>query len=116
MKIQFTEDMLVVSREENDKKYYGIRNAKGESNLLYAIQQKLKALGYKVIKKRMWRDGHMVDELQQYLRTPKGIEPSWMAFNPEWQVVGLEYDWNTAGRVELVLCRDIWNRRGENLQ
>tara|TARA_Y100001963_G_C6685428_1_gene401941 strand:+ start:308 stop:646 length:339 start_codon:yes stop_codon:yes gene_type:complete len=109
MKVIFTDTHLIAIREPEDKKFYGVRQAKGESNLLYAIQQKLKDLGHKVIKKRMWKDGHMVGDLQQYLRTPKGVEPSWAAYNATWQVEGLEQDWNTVGRVELDLIKDIWS-------
>lgn len=71
MKLKFDGNSLIVTREANDPKYYGALNAKGESNLLHAIKNQLNAEGYDLIKKRMWKDGHLVDDCQQYLRTRK---------------------------------------------
>lgn len=71
MKLQFDGNSLIVTREETDPKYYGAVNAKGESNLLHAIKTELNKQGYDLIKKRMWKDGHLVDDIQQYLRTRK---------------------------------------------
>jgi len=68
MKVELRTNSCVVTRETNDKRYYGTRNAAGESALLYAVKQALNSQGYDFVKKRMWRDGHMVDDMQQYLR------------------------------------------------
>lgn len=71
MKIEFNGNSLVITREPNDPKYYGTVNGKGESNLLHAIKTQLNKEGYSLIKKRMYKDGHLVDDIQQYLRTSK---------------------------------------------
>ena len=53
------------------------------------------------VKKRMYKDGHMVDELQQYLRTMKPFIDSetkkkYMlgVYNRHWAIAGIEKDWN----------------------
>lgn len=43
-----------------------------ESHLLFMIKKELIKLGLDVIKKRMWKDGHLVDSYQQYIRDRKG--------------------------------------------
>lgn len=57
-----------VIKEKNDKKYHR-GYALPESTFLFHVKRELIKQGYDVIKKRMWRDGHMVDDLQQYIRT-----------------------------------------------
>lgn len=44
-------------------------SSKGESLLLYHVKTMLLRMGYDVIKKRMWKDGHLVDDSRQYVRT-----------------------------------------------
>lgn len=60
---------------EVQKEYGDPRFTRGyalpESTFLYHVLKALKAQGYDVIKKRMWKDGHMVDDTQQYIRTRK---------------------------------------------
>lgn len=110
MKIELKKRICVVTREEGDLKYYGIRNAAGESRLLYAIKNRLIEMGHDVIKKRMHKDGHMVDDLQQYIRTRKGFEPSFCMWNSTWSVCGLEEGWNQRGHVALSIVWDIWEK------
>lgn len=43
-------------------------NMQGDSNLLYKIKNMLNENGAKLIKKRMWKDGHLVDDTLQYIR------------------------------------------------
>ncbi len=71
MILQFKGGSLIVTREDSDPKYYGTVNAAGESKLLHAIKNELNRQGYDLIKKRMRKDGHLVDDMQQYLRTRK---------------------------------------------
>lgn len=107
MKVELKENICIVTREPNDPKFYGIVNAAGESRLLYHIKQELLKAGHKVIKKRMCKDGHLVDDMQQYLRTQKGYEPSFCIWNTKWQVKGAEVDFNN-GQAVLSVERDIW--------
>ena len=71
MKVTIDGNTCVVQRENGDRGFYGqINSAWGgsESNLLHHVKLKLLEAGHDLIKKRMWKDGHMVDELKQYLR------------------------------------------------
>lgn len=53
----------VVSREKGDPCFYS------DSILMHHMKKELIGQGYDLIKKRMWKDGHLVDERQQYLRS-----------------------------------------------
>jgi len=108
MKVELKENCCVVTREEGDPKFYGIINAAGESKLLHHIKLELLKQGHKVIKKRMHKDGHLVDDMQQYIRTKKGYKPSFHIWNSNWAISGAEEDFNN-GEVILSLERDIWN-------
>jgi len=55
----------IVEREEGDEGFYS------DSRLMYHMKQELNSQGFDFIKKRMWRDGHLVDDSQQYLRERK---------------------------------------------
>ena len=111
MKIEFYETYILVYREKGDKAYYGIMNAAGESALLYAIKKLLNSQGHDLIKKRMWKDGHLVDNMQQYLRTckPSG-NPNKDIYisNSQWDIEGAEIMYNQ-GCVKLSLIKDIFN-------
>ena len=62
-----------VVREKSDPYFSRGGYADAESTFLYCVLQVLKRSGYDVIKKRMWKDGHLVDETQQYIRTRSGL-------------------------------------------
>ncbi len=107
MKLVFEPNSLIVVREPGDPKYYGVQNAAGESHLLYALKLKLNQMGYDFIKKHMYKDGHLVDELQQYLRSknPKtGTNGIYCLYNDHWAINGLEKDYN-AGKALLRIER-----------
>ena len=91
-----------IIREAGDPTFYGVRDAGGESRLLFATKTILNQQGYELIKKRMWKDGHLVDELQQYLRTKKGVTPAFAIWNDRWAIEGAEVDYN-AGKATLAL-------------
>ena len=108
--IIFSETYMKIKRLPNDPKFYGVGNAKGESNFLYFLKNILnKEYGYDLIKKRMWRDGHMVDDMQQYLRTrsPKSKGAKVAIYNPNWAVEGAEERWNE-GEVTLAVMQNIF--------
>lgn len=86
-----------VTREPGDKRM------KDESQFLYRVKQKLNEMGYDFIKKRMWKDGHMVAEEQLYLRE-RDTRPgrrTLAIWNPGWAIRGAEADFNTRGYVTL---------------
>lgn len=93
----------LVTREPGDKAYYGIQNAAGESKLLYDVKKILNQQGYNFIKKRMWKDGHLVDDLQQYLTERKPVGKRLLAiYNNFWALRGAEEDYNK-GEVQLMV-------------
>lgn len=102
MKLELKGNRLIVTREPNDPKYYGVRNGAGESNLLHAIKTQLNKDGFDLIKKRMWKDGHLVDDIQQYLRTRKKGNPKGdiYIYNDCWSIRGANEKFNN-GEVEL---------------
>lgn len=58
-----------VTKEAGDPRFTRSNWSLPESTFLYRVLQELKKQGYDVIKKRMVKDGHMVDDTQQYIRT-----------------------------------------------
>jgi len=115
MRLQFAGSNLTLIREEHDPKFYGVKEAKGESNLFHWLKKQLaqqhpdvpKNFPSQWIKKRMWKDGHMVDAMQQYLRTQKpvftkdGIGFYLCIHNPMWAIQGADFYWNQ-GSVRLI--------------
>lgn len=102
---------LKLTRENDDQKYYGDIEAKGESLLLHHLKQLLNANGFDLIKKRMWKDGHMVDVYQQYLR---GTDPDGVMvgiYNPNDAIAGLNDYWNENGTCTLFVA-DLLPREG----
>lgn len=104
MRIEWGEHSVTLRREPDDPRYHGVRNAAGESRLLYALRNTLREAGYDVIKKRMWRDGHMVDDLQQYVRT-RSKRAGFMIYNGRFMIEGAERAWNEDGYVRLCVAR-----------
>lgn len=105
MKITLKENSCIVEKEPGDKGFYGMLNAAGESAFLYALKKELNKLGYNFIKKRMWKDGHLVDDIQQYLRERKAVSTPQgkrmlCIFNTFWAIRGVNEDFNK-GRVIL---------------
>jgi hypothetical protein len=49
----------------------GESSARNESDLFYRLKKVLQSIGEDVIKKLMWKDGHMVHESQYYVRSRK---------------------------------------------
>ncbi len=104
MRITLTDTSCLVEQEPGDKRHYGIRNAAGESSLLYAIKNRLNDEGYDFIKKRMAKDGHMVDDMQQYLRERKPVNGRQLAiYNGGWAIEGADETLNRMGQVRLIV-------------
>lgn len=98
MKVTMFETVCVVEREPGDPKFTGVKDAKGESRLLYHVQKELKKQGYDFIKKRMWKDGHLVSSLQQYLRERnKNGDRCLAIWNSDWDILRSEESFNRKG-------------------
>jgi hypothetical protein len=112
MKVEMREHSCIVTREEGDKRISGgERNAAGESQLLHQVKQELIAKGYDLIKKRMWKDGHLVDDLQQYLRTRKASgDPAKdvYIYNGHWAIEGADSTYNELGSVALTVISSVF--------
>jgi hypothetical protein len=110
MKVEINGTICKVTRETGDPKFYGVVNASGESRLLYHVKHILNRQGYDLIKKRMWKDGHLVDDLQQYLRTgsPKSPKPHICIYNSDWAIRGAEENFNKNGEVELTVINNFF--------
>ena len=69
MIVTLNKNTCIVTREWNDPHFHSGGWSSSESTFLYHVLKELKDQGYDVIKKRMWKDGHMVDNTQQYIRS-----------------------------------------------
>lgn len=111
MKVEIQGTRCIVTREEGDPRFSGVREAAGESRLLYHVKNTLNEQGYDLIKKRMWKDGHMMDDKQQYLRTrcPGAGKADIAIFNNSWAIRGAEEPFNKDGRVELLVVENFFS-------
>lgn len=82
---------LIISREGGQKIY-------DESQLLHHIKLELKKNGFDVIKKRMYKDGHLVSDNQFYLRDRKG---KFCIFDQAFAIRNLASDYNNDNEVYL---------------
>jgi hypothetical protein len=69
---------VMVEKEKGDPNFKRSGWGDAESTFLYHVKQELQKQGYDCIKKRMWKDGHLVDDTQQYIRDRKG---NWCVYN-----------------------------------
>lgn len=88
--------LCTIIREAGDPKFRDGSWGSGESRLLYHAKQALAKQGYDFIKKRMWRDGHMVDQNQQYLRERiiRKDQRCLAIWNQSWAIGGAECAFN----------------------
>lgn len=103
MKVEFSGNVVKVIREPGDPKFRDGSWGSGESRLLYHVKRILNKAGFDLIKKRMWRDGNMVDDRQQYLRSRKKGESCICIYNAHWQIAGADRDFNEQGIVTLAI-------------
>jgi len=106
MKVVLSEHECVVTCEDTDPIFYTSGWGTAESRLLYHVKKELIAQGHDVIKKRMWKDGHLVDEDCQYVRTrdftdSRGI----MVWNGNHQIYDAGERFNEDGAVTLHVDR-----------
>lgn len=86
---------VTVAREAGDK-------IKDESHLLYQVKKILLERGLDVIKKRMWKDGHMVADYCQYIRSRDWKNKSgFMLWDDQYAIRNLARDFRKDGKVSL---------------
>lgn len=103
VKLDLERKTCTVTREAGDPKFTGVINAAGESRLLHHIKLELNKQGFDMIKKRMWKDGHLVDDMQQYIRSRKIKPGAFCIFNNQWAIRGAEEYLNEFGQVTLMV-------------
>jgi len=98
-----------ITREDGDKKvptqtgWDPQGRSDPNSQFLHRVKQVLNTQGHDVIKKRMWKDGNMVDEIQQYVRS-RDVKKSdsFCIFDDLWQIRAAVDVYNEVGTVKLV--------------
>jgi hypothetical protein len=95
MKVKLSGSVCRVEREPNDPRF------RSESQLLHRIKIALNKQGFDLIKKRMWKDGHLVSEHVQYLRAKSPKSPCLAIWNERYQIEDAGERFNTVGKIEL---------------
>jgi thymidylate kinase len=111
MQVTISGNQCTVVKEKGDPKCSGVVNAAGESRLLYHVKNILNAQGYDLIKKRMAKDGHLMDDMQQYLRTRKKTgdpKKDIFIYNSNWSVERADEPFNREGKVILTVVTDVF--------
>ena len=110
MKVTLNESKgtVTVEREDGDKRVAVYRGWDGRggvdpsSTFLFHVKKNLNRQGYDFVKKPMWKDGHMVDEIQQYLRERKPVNGRCLAiFDGSWAIRNAVDEYNESGSVTL---------------
>jgi hypothetical protein len=108
MIVELKSGSCIVTRESSDKRL------KNESALLHHVKLALIAQGYDVIKKLMWKDGHMVSDHQHYIRTRRarvGTEAI-AIYSSFFALRDASEDFNKDGKVTLSVMRETVTRKG----
>ena len=92
--------IVTVTKETGDPVFKSTIWAEAESVFLYHVKKKLQGAGYDCIKKRMWKDGHMVDDAQQYIRD-RNPDYKWCIYNDGWMIYDAGKKFNQNGIVYL---------------
>ena len=105
MRVELGKRRCVVTRESGDPRISGgPSGAAGESRLLYHVKLALNRQGFDFIKKRMWKDGHLVDDMKQYLRERNMKAARVLAiYNDRWLIEGADEIYNRTGSVVLTV-------------
>lgn len=100
MQVTLTANACTIQREPHDKRYSGIT---AESRILYVLKNALNSQGKTLIKKRMYKDGHLWgDNQSQYLRSKdhtKGI----MIYDPDYAIRDIGKAFNSGEPVRLMI-------------
>lgn len=103
--LNFKNNVCRVIKESGDPYFKNSGWTLSESIFLYHVKAELIKQGYDVIKKRMWRDGHLVDETQQYIRTRSGLSKlnDFAIYNSQYSLWDAGIEFNHNGKVDLDL-------------
>lgn len=92
MKVEINRNSVIVTREATDRKIYK------ESLFYYLAAKELKKQGHDVVKKLMYKDGHMVSDNQYYIRERKW---KWSAYDNYFALRFVYERYNKENSVEL---------------
>ncbi len=100
--LQYQKPHAVVRREKGDSRFYT------DSTFLYHVKKKLIEMGHDVIKKRAWKDGNLVDDDLQWIRSREPRQARsfalWWGNHQTYEAVE---DWNEKGEVRLQAMWDL---------
>jgi hypothetical protein len=102
---------LTATKEKGDPKFKDSGWGSGESRLLHHIKLALIEQGHDVIKKRMWKDGHLYgDEQTQYIRTrsKKSPKPHIYIYDHRYALRNSAEDFNKDGQVTLRVTSEVF--------
>ena len=91
-----------VEKEEGDPHFSNSGWTYAESIFLYHVKRELIKQGHDVIKKRMWKDGHMTDDTNQYIRSRNVKDPeAFYVYNSNCAIWDAGIKFNDTGMVLL---------------
>lgn len=102
MKVELTNNLCIVTREDGDKR------PKNESHLLHMVKTELNKQGHDLIKKLMWKDGHMVADTQHYLRSRNRQGHNIAIYDGNYQIFDSCKMYNEDGIFKFNLVHNIW--------
>jgi hypothetical protein len=114
MLLKINGNNLEVTREKTDPKVKASQwNPDTLSSVLYRIAKYFNAAGCDLIKKRMAKDGHLVDDMQHYLRTRKATSkgPHIYITDNLWNIRDIAEDYNACKPVQLEITFDVYSRQ-----
>jgi len=100
VELNFKNSHCIVTKEDGDLKFRHSGWASAESTFLYHVKKEILAQGHDVIKKRMWKDGHLMDDETQYIRAR---DKSWCVWNSSHQIFDAGIEFNEQGKIVLAL-------------
>lgn len=109
MNVMLKADVCLITWQKGDRS----ANFWNESRLLHQLKKHLiLTYGLELIKKRMWKDGHMVDQEQQYIRTThwKSKAPHICIYNPNYALYDAGQQFRQAKIIELRIAHDIFGK------
>lgn len=102
MIVELNYNFCRVTKESSDPKFHSSGWASAESTFLYHVLKQLKKQGYDVIKKRMWKDGNLVDDTQQWIRTRSWEKcGDFCIFNNNYSIYDAGLKFNEDGKIDL---------------
>jgi hypothetical protein len=106
-------NQCVVTKEPGDPRFSKGTWGDAESRFLYHVKLELIKQGYDVIKKRMWHDGHIVDDTNQYIRTrkPSGVpQHDIYVYNGMYDTYDAGEEFNRDGTYTLMVDREVFTK------